>query len=330
MHKESGNMVSLSCKFRSFKADCALFDVDGVIVDIRKSYDCAIKKTVDFVIKEITKMSNLNGLVNQEMILKFRQTGGFNNDVDTSYAIILASLANPNKHINQMRKFIFTIIRNINESGIASVERFLSSFFSSVEKVKELLNYPGPVGQSIVSTVFDEIFYGAKLFERRYRLKPKYYFGKPLIENDKLVATKSTVNALSRLFKGNIAIVSGRSKLAAEYSLKPIFNTFNLDASIFLEDEDRQYSKPSTYGIKRAMRVMKAKNAIYAGDSREDLLMSRMLEKETGVKITFLGIYGCSINPKDTIRLFRENGADLIIKSVNQVPNVLNKAFVEL
>ena len=30
--------------------DCALFDIDGVLVDIRKSYNEAIKKTVEFVL----------------------------------------------------------------------------------------------------------------------------------------------------------------------------------------------------------------------------------------------------------------------------------------
>lgn len=59
----------------SFIADCALFDVDGVLVDTRKSYNTAISKTVDLVIKYVTGRSNLNGLVNQEMILKFRRTG---------------------------------------------------------------------------------------------------------------------------------------------------------------------------------------------------------------------------------------------------------------
>src|SRR5918912_3558617 len=78
----------------SFIADCAIFDVDGVLVDTRKSYNTAISKTVDFVVQRITGRSNLNGLVNQEIISKFRRTGGFNNDADTSYAICLATLSN--------------------------------------------------------------------------------------------------------------------------------------------------------------------------------------------------------------------------------------------
>src|SRR5919198_611601 len=323
MHKLIGKGLSHSStdqNLKSFIADCALFDIDGVLVDTRKSYNMAISKTVDFVIKYVTGRSNLNGLVNQEIILKFRYTGGFNNDTDTSYAISLAALTNPNKknNIDQMRKFISYIASNVNEDGIISVERFLSSFYNnndtnnSIRKLKELLAYPGPVGKSIVTTVFDEIFYGPELFKKRHGFEPKYYFGKPLIEKDKLVVSRST--------------------LATEYSLGSIFNIFNQNASIFLEDEDREYSKPNPYAIKKAMDIMGAKTAIYVGDSIEDLLMSQRVKSNTESSkiIAFFGIYGCSARPAYTIRQFKENKVNVIIENVNQLPNILNKALVKL
>jgi phosphoglycolate phosphatase-like HAD superfamily hydrolase len=330
---------SIDQNLKSFVADCALFDVDGVLVDTRKSYNIAISKTVDFVIKYVTGRSNLNGLVNQGIILKFRYTGGFNNDTDTSYAITLAALTNPYKknNVNQMRKFISYIASNANEDGIMSVERFLaslssSSFNNNIRKLKELLAYPGPVGKSIVTTVFDEIFYGPELFKKRHGFEPKYYFGRPLIEKDKIVATRSTINAISDIFNGNIAIVSGRSKLATEYSLGSIFNIFNQNASVFLEDENREYFKPNPYAIKKAMDVMGAKTAIYVGDSIEDLLMSQRVKSKTGSSkiITFFGIYGCSAKPADTIQQFKGNKVDSIIENVNQLPNILNKALAKL
>src|SRR5919202_3849114 len=258
-----------SQNLNSFTADCVLFDVDGVLVDTRKSYNTAISKTVDFVIKYVTGRSNLKGLVNQEIIQKFRRTGGFNNDADTSYAISLAALSNTCKkesNISNMRKFISYISSNANEDGINSVEKFLasssiSSFNDNTQKLKELLAYPGPVGKSFVATVFDEIFYGPGLFRKRYGFEPKYYFGKPLIEKDKLVATRSTINTISDMFNGNIAIVSGRSKLATKHSLGSIFDTFNQNASVILEDEDRKYSKPNPYAVKKEMDIMGTKPA---------------------------------------------------------------------
>ena len=77
-------------ELKSFNPECILFDIDGVLVDIRKSYNIVIKRTVDFILKYTTGNTFLKGIVNDEIILKFRQTGGFNNDTDTTYAIVLS------------------------------------------------------------------------------------------------------------------------------------------------------------------------------------------------------------------------------------------------
>src|SRR5919108_2720606 len=318
-------------ELKSFNPECILFDVDGVLVDIRKSYNIAIKKTVDFIVKHTTGNAFLKGIVNDEIILKFRQTAGFNNDTDTSYAIALAILVNPQKSIRWMREFLSSIAKNTDESGIISVEKFLTSYFhyADIQKLKEKLVYPAPIGNSLLATVFDEFFYGPELFEKYHKIKPKYYFGKPLIENDKLLATSTTINDLRKKFGGNIAIISGRSKIAAEYSLKPIVDIFYQRACIFLEDEEREYSKPHPYAIKKAMKVMNCKTAIYVGDSAEDLLMVRRAEKGADIKIAFFGVYGCSMRPTLTARQFRKIGAEAIIENINILPNILNKVLMK-
>lgn len=318
-------------EFKTFNPQCILFDIDGVLVDIRKSYNIVIKKTVDFILKYIIGDTVLKGIVNDDIILKFRQTGGFNNDTDTSYAIALAILVNPQKSIRSTREFLSFIAKNVDEGGIVSVEKFLSSYFhyADIQRLKKILVYPAPLRNSMLATVFDEFFYGPELFEKRHKIKPKYYFGKPLIENDKLLATRTTINDITKKFGSNVAIVSGRSKIAAEYSLKPLFDVFNQRACIFLEDEEREYSKPNPYAIKKAMKIMNSKTAIYVGDSAEDLLMVRRAEKETDIKIAFFGVYGCSTQPILTARQFRKIGAEVIIENINILPNILNKVLIK-
>jgi HAD superfamily phosphatase len=307
--------------------DCVLFDIDGVLVDIRKSYNATIKRTVEYMLKFIIGRS-FRTLVTDQIILKFRQSGGFNNDTDTSYAITLAILANQPKNIPQGRRFLAKVAKNADESGYVSVEKFLALY--DINKWKKVLVYPGSVKDSMLARAFDEIFYGSELFRKQDHLEPKYRTtGRPLIKNDKLTVTARTMKKLNKMFKGNLAIVSGRSKLAAEYSLRPIINYFNSDACVFLEDEKRVYAKPHPFAIKHAMRVMNAKTAIYAGDSVEDLLMARHAEKAAGVKIVFVGIYGNSPEPNKTIDKFKQERVKAIIKSVNQLPNIINKVHRE-
>src|SRR5690242_18975599 len=101
----------------------------------------------------------------------------------------MTALANSHENVNQARKFIYNVASNADESAIISVERFLflsSPSFRNVLKLKALLAYPGSVGQRIVATFFDEVFYGPDLCKKNNSRESKYYRGMPLIEKDKL------------------------------------------------------------------------------------------------------------------------------------------------
>ncbi|MGI0016765.1 MAG: hypothetical protein ACREBU_25375, partial [Nitrososphaera sp.] len=214
---------------------CALFDIDGVLVDIRRSYNTAIKKTVGFVLNQISGRAFRN-LVTDQIILKFRQGGGFNNDTDTCYAIALAMLANPPSRVAEGRKYLAKVAENADETGIIAVEKYLSRY--GIERWKRVLGYPAPVKDSMLARVFDEFFYGPELFRERHCLEPRYWSGgRPLIKNDRLVVSRSTMKALHEMLGGNLAVVTGRSRLAAEYSLGPVMKYLRLDACVFLEDE---------------------------------------------------------------------------------------------
>ena len=330
MGYKSTNQLFLS------NVECVIFDVDGCLVDVRKSYNTAIKKTVDFTLKYLVSKAALDNfrhtnLVSNDIILRFRQSGGFNNDIDTSYAICLAELANPGVDLSCARDFLYEVASNSDETGIISVEKFLTSSTSSsfIGYLKRLLDYPAPAGKSVIATVFDELFYGPELFKKLHGIEPRFYYGKPLIENDELVITRKTMDLLSRKFNGNLTIVSGRSELAAEYSLWPILDTFNQEACVFLEGERRQYAKPNPYAVLKAMKNIGVHTAIYAGDSFEDLIMVRRAEEKNHLRIVFCGVYGCSPRPRETIRQFKEKGAEVIIHDINQLPKILNKVSLK-
>src|SRR5919107_1865637 len=304
---------------RCFHIDCIIFDIDGVLIDVKKSYNEAIKNTVQFIVRNFIKR-DLKSLVTDKIILKFRQTGGFNNDADTSYAISLALLSHQDLENANLEKFLMEVAENADETGIESVERYLkklrvnkishSDYLINIDKIRRYLNYPGKVRDSIVSTVFDEFFYGQELFLERYKIRK-------LIER----------------FNDKIAMVSGRSKIAAAYALDNKFDLLNEKNSVFLEDENRKFAKPNPYGLKKIINKINIRNAIlYCGDSVEDLIMARRAEEElnqknsnkTKTNIIFCGIYGCSSNADELINKFMQKKADIIIKSVNDLPYILN------
>lgn len=302
--------------------------MDGVLIDTRLSYNLAIKKTVKHVVDILNRAKTIQS-VSDSVLLKMRRTGGFNNDTDTAYALILTSLVTQITSSNELENLLFGATNNIDARGIISVEKYLSTLYSrdTVEKIKHKLSYPGPVGESIVTTVFDEVFYGAELFKQRYGIYPKYYFGDSLIDNEKVVITRGTTRFLLNRFNNSIGVVSGRSKLAFEYSLQGILSTFNKEACVFLEDEPRKNAKPSPYGIRKAMKRMLTNHAIYVGDSVEDIIMVQKAKEEMGLDVEFIGVYGSSAMPMETRKALKQNGAELVLRSVNKLPNILNKVM---
>jgi beta-phosphoglucomutase-like phosphatase (HAD superfamily) len=82
---EKGIIINSDKIERIKKLDSIIFDCDGVLIDVSNSYNLAIKKTVDFVVKEMAQVNEL-GLITTEMIEGFKATGGFNDEIDATYA----------------------------------------------------------------------------------------------------------------------------------------------------------------------------------------------------------------------------------------------------
>jgi phosphoglycolate phosphatase-like HAD superfamily hydrolase len=305
---------------------CIIFDIDGTLIDTRESYNKTIKKTVQYFVNYINPTKgNIGTLVSDELIFKFRKSGMFNNDTDTSYAFILSILFGPFK-TSDLHFFIENLTSNGTSNGIKSVENYLERYSKKrLNQIKRVLKYPGDINRSILTRVFDEYFYGPQLFEKQHGSTAKFYSGKPLIENDALLVRNSTMKKISNIFDRRIGIVSGRSRIAAEYSMKSIFKFFDINGSIYLEDEKRQMGKPDPSALIKSVKVFGVSNAFYVGDSAEDLFMVQKARKMSNLDIKFIGICASNKRSNQIRDLFRSNGTSLIVKNVNELPNILNK-----
>jgi HAD superfamily hydrolase (TIGR01548 family) len=303
------------------KLDSIVFDCDGVLIDVSNSYDLAIKKTVDFVIKEMAQV-NESGLVTTKMIEGFKASGGFNDEIDVTYALILAVVA-ARKRNESFSKFVFQVIENADQTGICSAEKYLDSINVDIFDIKKKLAYPGTKFQNPLSSVFDEIFYGSELYLQLYKKKPKFFDGPGLIENDVVLLNNDLVKKLHDKFDKKIAIVTGRGRLSAKHSLKDLFNEFDLNNSKFLEDEPREMAKPNPQSLVSTIKSMGGNNSLYVGDSMEDYIMARKAD-ESGISTIFCGVYGTSKDPQAKITLLESNNADIIVKSIDLIPKTLN------
>lgn len=300
--------------------DCIIFDCDGVLIDISNSYDLAIKKTVDFVLKTMTNIDQPN-MVNTQMIDGFKATGGFNDEVDLTYSLILSAVAAKKLNRN-VSEFIFDVIKNADQTGISSVEMYLSKL-ADISEIRKKLAYPGKHDTNPLYSVFDEMFYGAKLYDELYKKKPKFFNGKGLIDNDIVLVKKELIEKLRKKFGKKISIVSGRGFVSTKYSLKTLFDEFDLKNSRFLEDEPREFAKPNPQPLISSIKGLGSSYCMFVGDSVEDIIMARRAD-ELGNKTIFCAIYGTSKDPETKRNLFEQKNADIILESIDLIPKTLN------
>jgi len=301
------------------KIDGIIFDCDGVLIDITKSYDLAIIKTTQHVLEQFAKIpDSIN--VDSKIIDGFKSTGGFNDEVDLTYAAIISIVAAQKLQKNQT-EFIFDVIKNSDSTGIISVEKYLENM-ADISEIKHKLSYPGTHHQNPLYQIFDQLFYGPKLYEKLFQNKSQ--FTEPgLIEQDDVILNESLLQLLIKKFNSKIAMVTGRGKESVSYSLKEMLQKFNLTNSIFLEDESRDLAKPNPQPLFDSIKGMNSNVTLYVGDSMEDFIMAKKVT-EMGSKVVFCGIIGTSKNPQEKLELFEKNGAILVVDSIHSITKVLN------
>ncbi len=301
--------------------DAVIFDCDGVLIDVSNSYDLAIKKTVDFVANKIASI-NKSSLVTTEMIDSFKKTGGFNDEVNVTYVMILAAVASEKTGKN-FSDLVFEVAKNADQTGIQSVERYLDSIKIDLTDIKMKLVYPATRFESPLSSIFDEIFYGTDLYTQLYKRSPKFFNGKGLIENDIVLVTKNLLYDLHQRFGKKISIVTGRGVISAKHSLEKLFDEFDLKNSKFLEDEPREMAKPNPQSLISSIKGMGASCSIFVGDSMEDFIMAHKAA-ESGNATLFCGIYGTSKDHEAKRNFFEQKGADMALESIHLLPKALN------
>jgi len=299
--------------------DAIIFDCDGVLIDITKSYDLTIDKTTKYVLKNFSNIDDAID-IDSKIIDGFKSTGGFNDEVDLAYAAIISVFVAKKIQRNQ-RDLIFDVIKNCDTSGIVSAETYLKTL-SNFEDIKNKLSYPGGHHNNPLYKIFDQLFYGPELYEKLFNSKSK--FSEPgLIENDVVIVNDSLISKLKSKYKSNVAIVTGRGKESVSYSLKHMLKEFDVENSAFLEDESRSLAKPNPASLIRSIKGMKSDHSLYLGDSMEDLIMAKKAS-EMGQTTTFCGIIGTSKDPAQKLELFEKNGAQIVLDSIEFLPKVLN------
>ena len=318
MTKEIFISDDISQKIQKF--DSIIFDCDGVLVDIRNSYDHAINKTISAIMKELFN-DEIGDIVTSKIHFGLKSVGGFNDEVAVVYAIVMTLVASKKSEI-EFEKLIIDVINNANESGINSIDDYFKDQNIDLIEIKSKLDYENSRKISYIHRIFNQLFYGPKLYEEIFNEKSQFS-EKPLIDLDDIIFDENLILKLKKRFGKKISTVTGRGNFAFSYSMKNFLNNFDIKNSVFLEDRSLNMAKPNPKSLIESISGIDSKCSLYIGDSMEDLLMVEKC-KESGYDVSFCGIYGSSDEPELKYELFRKNNASFILESIRELPKALN------
>jgi len=299
--------------------DAIIFDCDGVLIDVSKSYDLAILKTTRYILENFAKINDSID-VDFKIIDGFKSTGGFNDEVDLTYAAII-SLVAAKKLEKDQTSFIFDVIKNADSTGIISVEKYLENQID-ISDIKKQLSYPGIHHENPLYQIFDQLFYGPELYQKLFNNTSKFSES-GFIEQDDVILDNLLLEKLQKKFDTKIAVVTGRGKESISYSLKTLLEKFDLENSVFLEDESRELAKPNPQSLLDSIKGMNSISTLFVGDSMEDFIMAKKAT-DLGSRTIFCGIIGTSKNPQEKLELFEKNNAILVLDSIDLLPKILN------
>ena len=254
MTKEIFISDDISQKIQKF--DSIIFDCDGVLVDIRNSYDHAINKTISAIMKELFN-DEIGDVVTSKIHFGLKSVGGFNDEVAVVYAIVMTLAASKKSKI-EFEKLIIDVINNANESGINSIDDYFKDQNIDLMGIKSKLDYENSRKVSYIHKIFNQLFYGPKLYEEIFNEKSQFN-DNPLIDLDDIVLDNNLMLKLKNRFGTKISTVTGRGKFAFSYSMKNFLDDFDMKNSVFLEDRPLNLAKPNPESLMESISGINSK-----------------------------------------------------------------------
>jgi len=250
-----------------------IFDFDGTIVDVLNSYNQAVLNTVKIIFGRATGRIPPDDII-KGALFTLRASGGFNNDWDASYTILMGLFAGlpedalkvvandmgamktgirgvaASTNMESCISSLTYILKYADERGVKSIDEGFESLYRKKDKLnhlntlKQKLGYPGGPEKSILSALFEEIYLGNELFLKVYNREPRLHLNRGLIEEETVILDKEAMTYIKRRFNGKIGVASGRPRIAAERTSGDMMGWFiNERGAVFLDDVAAEYKR---------------------------------------------------------------------------------------
>ena len=323
-----------------------VFDMDGVLIDVSKSYRETVRETARLFFKSAPSSEKLpQPLFPLADLAAVKQSGGLNNDWDLSCRVISLLFNVIEKPVVYERKDPWERYREtISQCDVAALAEFLKSTPTPLSALlrgagktnNAFINglYTGDVGSgNIIKQIFQEVYLGKDLFESTYGQVPQFYRDEGFNHREHLLIDK---HLLAELAANHIlAIATGRPRAEADYPLdrfgirKYFANVMALEDCLQEEARRRKtatkkvsLSKPDPFMLDAIAADQKhaVAECFYIGDMPDDMIAA----KKSAAGYKAVGLILAAPDKDSLAKELKRAGADYIIEDFRQLKSLLN------
>ena len=219
-----------------------IFDIDGVLVDVRSSYHQVIQRTVPLYLRHILGLPAAEDLIGAEHVAAMKRMGGFNNDWNSVAAMLYTLVA----HLPPTPRPAGETPAQVREStrglahhpdlgkwlrqgsqAILDMEPHIQAAGGGLDAVRAYVGQRNAhlvlYGQwdprtNYVLRIYQELYLGPELFRRIYGIPAEIHLGPGLIDREERIISLETLDTLAR--DHPLGLVTGRPRVEAEYALR--------------------------------------------------------------------------------------------------------------
>lgn len=291
--------------------DSIVFDVDGVLVDVTRSFNRAIIETVNYFLERNQGKTKYPCAISGNDIAAFRRAGGFNDDWDLAYALIAISLAREKSGNTPAKIKTFQEIADMSGGfGLQFIRSIVpSDALPEYRKVRETgqrfyWGFDAPAEQASVNAVCTSDVNGLCLLEE------------PLV-------TSRLFEQFRELGVRKFGILTGRNKKETQHALRILGYEHDspFDAAITSED----FSKLDPAALAHAASLLGTKYGVYVGDTGDDLQLVK--SHSTSGEASGASFFAVIVASGPDVDYFVRAGADIVVHDVNNLPGVLKRLY---
>jgi HAD superfamily hydrolase (TIGR01548 family) len=283
--------------------DAVILDIDGVLVDVADSYRRAIVESIEYVYGDTIEYDDIQ---------LFKNAGGFNNDWELTYAAALYVLARREKP--RLSIETYTGLIAASGGGPTAAETAIADELDPASREKILAEWD----RTRLRDVFQQLYLGSALYRELEGEEPDLDT-EGFIHDEPVLLTDETRRALETWPLG---VLTGRPAAEAEIALDRVGLSIPEEHRFTMDDWEA--GKPDPHALIELADRLGADRPVFAGDTLDDIrTVNNAAEVDPSRTYHGVGVLTGGLSGEKGRRKYRSAGADIIIESINDLPDLL-------